>query len=128
MAKSEEDGWLTGRDRHVRVYLTEDEHALVRSAAAKADQSVSRFSIEAIVEAARQKIGERTETPAEPVPEPVPVPKRKPGRPRKNPLPVATEPQPVKRKPGRPRKTPAPEATPAPQRGTWKYGSPRKDG
>jgi uncharacterized protein (DUF1778 family) len=46
-------GWLVGRTRHVRVYLTEEEHAVVRRAAAAADKSVSRFSVDAIVEAAR---------------------------------------------------------------------------
>jgi hypothetical protein len=55
MTKSDEGPWLEGRTRHVRVYLTEDEHALVRAAAAKADKSVSRFSVEAIVTAARHQ-------------------------------------------------------------------------
>jgi len=50
--KQTEEKWMEGRDRPVRVYLTEDEHALVRRAAAAADKSVSRFSVEAIVEKA----------------------------------------------------------------------------
>ena len=54
----EESKWMEGRTRHVRVYLTEDEHALLRQAAAIADLSASRFSIEAIVSAARQTIAE----------------------------------------------------------------------
>ena len=49
----DEEGWMKGRTRPVRVYLTEDEHAIVRQAAALADKSVSRFSIESIVDAAR---------------------------------------------------------------------------
>jgi hypothetical protein len=53
---SEEQGWMVGRDRPVRVYLTEEEHAAVRQAAALADKSVSRFSIEAIVEVARRTL------------------------------------------------------------------------
>jgi hypothetical protein len=57
MAKGDEGPWMEGRTRHVRVYLTEDEHALVRAAAAKVDKSVSRFSVEAIVEAARCQEG-----------------------------------------------------------------------
>jgi hypothetical protein len=48
-----DERWLEGRTRHVRVYLTEEEHALVRQAAAAVDRSVSRFSIEAIMAAAR---------------------------------------------------------------------------
>jgi uncharacterized protein (DUF1778 family) len=51
-------GWLEGRTRSVRVYLTEEEHAIVRQAAALADRSVSRFSIEAIVEVARRHLGD----------------------------------------------------------------------
>jgi uncharacterized protein (DUF1778 family) len=55
MASRYEDGnWMEGRTRHVRVYLTEDEHAIVRAAAALADLSVSRFSVEAIVQVARE--------------------------------------------------------------------------
>jgi uncharacterized protein (DUF1778 family) len=53
-------GWLEGRTRPVRVYLTEEEHALVRQAAALADLSVSRFSIEAIVAASRRHLGDGT--------------------------------------------------------------------
>jgi hypothetical protein len=49
---------MDGRTRHVRVYLTEDEHALVRAAAARADASVSRFSVQAIVEAAKRTVAE----------------------------------------------------------------------
>lgn len=52
-ADEAEQRWMEGRTRHVRVYLTEDEHALVRAAAARADKSVSRFSIEAILAAAQ---------------------------------------------------------------------------
>jgi uncharacterized protein (DUF1778 family) len=44
---------MMGRVRNVRVVLTEEEHALVRAAAAAADRSVSWFSVEAIVEAAK---------------------------------------------------------------------------
>jgi uncharacterized protein (DUF1778 family) len=63
MPKGEgEERWLEGRTRHVRVYLTDKEHAMVRAAAAKADRSVSRFSIEAIIETARRVVG--AETPA----------------------------------------------------------------
>jgi uncharacterized protein (DUF1778 family) len=58
-------GWMVGRTRHVRVYLTEEEHAVVRRAAAAADKSVSRFSVEAIVEAARgAELGQPPEPPA----------------------------------------------------------------
>jgi uncharacterized protein (DUF1778 family) len=53
VAKAEEQRWMNGRTRHVRVYLTEEEHALLRTAAAQADQSLSRFSVEAIVQAAK---------------------------------------------------------------------------
>lgn len=60
MAKKEEDErWLEGRTRHVRVYLTDVEHAIVRQAAALADKSVSRFSIEAVVEAATEFVKKR---------------------------------------------------------------------
>jgi uncharacterized protein (DUF1778 family) len=59
----EEERWMEGRDRPVRVYLTEEEHALVRQAAALADKSVSRFSIEAIVGAARAQVGSTQSSP-----------------------------------------------------------------
>lgn len=45
---------LEGRNRFVRVALTEDEHALVRTAAALADLSISQFAIRAIVETAQK--------------------------------------------------------------------------
>jgi uncharacterized protein (DUF1778 family) len=64
MAQAEEKGWMTGRTRPVRVFLTEEEHALVRQAAALADRSVSRFSIEQIVEGARRLLGQTQEQPA----------------------------------------------------------------
>jgi uncharacterized protein (DUF1778 family) len=54
------EGWMVGRTRHVRVYLTEAEHATVRAAAAIADRSVSRFSVEAIVAAAEKLLAEGT--------------------------------------------------------------------
>jgi hypothetical protein len=57
MPEGMDRAWLEGRTRHVRVYLTEEEHALVRQAAALADKSVSRFSIEAILEVARARLG-----------------------------------------------------------------------
>jgi uncharacterized protein (DUF1778 family) len=57
MPKKRED-WTMGRTRHVRVYLTEDEHALLRIAAAKVDRSLARFSVEAIVEAAKKLASE----------------------------------------------------------------------
>src|SRR5262245_5074303 len=50
------EGWMVGRTRHVRVYLTEEEHALLRAAAALADQSLARFSVEAIVETAKRAL------------------------------------------------------------------------
>jgi uncharacterized protein (DUF1778 family) len=53
-ANDSDKQWMQGRTRHVRVYLTEEEHALVRSAAALADRSVSRFAVEAIVEEAKR--------------------------------------------------------------------------
>jgi hypothetical protein len=56
--KEAEERWLEGRSRPVRVYLTEEEHALVRAAAARADKSVSRFSVESIVDAAEKLVGE----------------------------------------------------------------------
>jgi uncharacterized protein (DUF1778 family) len=55
--------WMEGRTRPVRVYLTEEEHALVRSAAALADRSVSRFAVESIVQEAK-RITERGVVPA----------------------------------------------------------------
>ena len=61
MASKREEGWMRGRNRPVRVYLTEAEHALVRQAAARADRSVSRFSVEAAVSAARATL-DRTAT------------------------------------------------------------------
>src|SRR5262249_38305624 len=57
-----ESGGTEGRTRHVRVYLTEEEHALVRAAAAKVDKSLARFAIDAIVEVAN-KVVETTEAP-----------------------------------------------------------------
>jgi hypothetical protein len=51
---SKKGEWLVGRTRHVRVYLTEEEHAVVRRVAAAADKSVSRYSVEAILEIARR--------------------------------------------------------------------------
>ena len=67
MSSADDDRpWMEGRDRPVRVYLTEDEHAQVRAAAAAVDKSVSRFSVEAIVEAARRV--------APPPPAPAPPP------------------------------------------------------
>jgi hypothetical protein len=52
--------------------LTEAEHALVRQAAARADRSVSRFSVESIIAAARDALaGTATEG--------VPVPQGEPG-------------------------------------------------
>ena len=63
---SEDERWMEGRTRPVRVYLTEAEHAIVRQAAAQADKSVSRFSIEAIVEAARKRVGAGQSEPAVP--------------------------------------------------------------
>jgi uncharacterized protein (DUF1778 family) len=51
-----ERGWSVGRTRHVRVYLTEEEHAILRAAAAAADRPLSRFSVEAILEAARKLV------------------------------------------------------------------------
>ncbi len=58
MAKGGEDkAWLEGRTRHVRFYVTEEEHALLRIAAAQADRSVSRFAVEAAVAAARKLAG-----------------------------------------------------------------------
>jgi uncharacterized protein (DUF1778 family) len=75
MAKKEDDErWLEGRTRHVRVYLTDAEHALVRQAAALADRSVSRFSIEAIMEVARRAVGDTAVT------EDAPPPKKGKGR------------------------------------------------
>jgi uncharacterized protein (DUF1778 family) len=65
MPQADDERWLEGRTRHVRVYLTEEEHALVRQVAALADKSVSRFSIESIMEAARKRMGDAApETPA----------------------------------------------------------------
>lgn len=79
---TKDEKWTEGRDRHVRVYLTEDEHALVRAAAAKVDRSVSRFAVEAIVAAAEVVI----EAPAPPASPPEPPPTSRPrGRPRKPP-------------------------------------------
>jgi uncharacterized protein (DUF1778 family) len=46
------------RTRPVRVYLTEEEHALARQAAAKTDKSVSRFAIDATIAEARRVMGE----------------------------------------------------------------------
>jgi uncharacterized protein (DUF1778 family) len=57
-AKKRKRVWSVGRTRHVRVYLTEAEHARVRAAAAIADRSVSRFSVEAIVAAAEKLLAE----------------------------------------------------------------------
>jgi uncharacterized protein (DUF1778 family) len=62
--RKKKDGWLVGRTRHVRVYLTEEEHARVRAAAAMTDRSVSRFSVEAIVAEADKRIAEGTTQPA----------------------------------------------------------------
>ena len=56
MAHADDERWTAGRTRPVRVFLTEEEHAVVRQAAALADRSVSRFSVEAIVEAARRAV------------------------------------------------------------------------
>jgi uncharacterized protein (DUF1778 family) len=60
--------WMEGRTRAVRVFLTDEEHAIVRAAAAKADRSVSRFSVEAIVRAAQETVGTGGGTPAKPRP------------------------------------------------------------
>ncbi len=74
MTKQEgEKLWMEGRTRPVRVHLTEEEHAIVRAAAAIADLSVSRFSVEAVVAAARKLVpGESS-----------PPPPKRPGRRRK---------------------------------------------
>ena len=48
--------WSVGRTRHVRLYLNEHEHALLRQAAALADLPLSQFSVEAVVEAARKLV------------------------------------------------------------------------
>lgn len=55
MAKSDPKGWMEGRTRHVRVYLTEEEHAILRAAAATADKSLARYSVEAIIKAAKDE-------------------------------------------------------------------------
>lgn len=52
--KQEEEKWAEGRTRAVRCVLTEEEHLLVRQAAAVVDHSVSRFAVEAVVEKARR--------------------------------------------------------------------------
>jgi hypothetical protein len=70
MPQADDDRWLDGRTRHVRVYLTAEEHALVRQAAALADRSVSRFSIEAIVESARKRVGSQEPPASAEAPEP----------------------------------------------------------
>jgi uncharacterized protein (DUF1778 family) len=62
--------WSVGRTRHVRVYLTEEEHAVLRMAAAAADLPLSQFSVQAIVEAARKLV---------PVPPPPPRPRKQGG-------------------------------------------------
>jgi uncharacterized protein (DUF1778 family) len=49
MAQKAESSWMEGRTRPVRVFLTDEEHAIVRAAAAKMDLSISRFAIEAVV-------------------------------------------------------------------------------
>ena len=56
--KADEEKWMEGRTRAVRCFLTEEEHRLVRKAAAESDKSVSRFAVEAVVEAARRAAGE----------------------------------------------------------------------
>ena len=45
-----------GRTRHVRVYLTEEEHSILRAAAALADLPLSQFAVQAIVDAARARV------------------------------------------------------------------------
>src|SRR5207237_10935011 len=76
MAVSENDKrWMEGRTRHVRVYLTEEERALVRAAAALADRSVSRFAVEAIVEAAKG-VAKQHALPAEPLKRPSRQPRK----------------------------------------------------
>lgn len=61
MAKKTGEKWMEGRTRHVRVYLTAEEHAVLRQAAALADKSVSRYAIEAIVTAATNETKRRKE-------------------------------------------------------------------
>jgi len=68
---SKDEKWMEGRTRAVRVYLTPEEHKVVRAAAAVADKSVSRFSVEAIVAAAQAVVEPVQEKPAK-------QPKRKP--------------------------------------------------
>jgi uncharacterized protein (DUF1778 family) len=60
---------MESRTRNVRVYLTEEEHRVVRQAAAMADKSVSRFAVESVVETARAKLAGSTPC-VEPPPEP----------------------------------------------------------
>jgi uncharacterized protein (DUF1778 family) len=45
-----------GRTRHVRVYLTEEEHSVLRAAAALADLPLSQYAVRAIVDAARAAV------------------------------------------------------------------------
>ena len=68
--------WMEGRTRHVRVYLTEEEHALARAAAALADRSVSRFAVEAIVEQAK-RLAEQHALPAVALKKPSRQPRKK---------------------------------------------------
>jgi uncharacterized protein (DUF1778 family) len=56
MAETDERGWMQGRTRHVRFMLTEEEHTLLRRAAALLDRSVSRAAIELALEGARRVV------------------------------------------------------------------------
>jgi hypothetical protein len=53
------EGWLQGRTRPVRVVLTEEEHKKVRIAAARADKSISRYAVEAILRVADEDSREK---------------------------------------------------------------------
>jgi hypothetical protein len=80
MPTQEEAGWMEGRVRPVRFVLTEEEHALLRQAAALLDKSISRSAIELALEGARRVVS------AGGAPGPAPQPPqdkaRKPRRPR----------------------------------------------
>jgi hypothetical protein len=56
MPTQEDAGWMEGRVRPVRFVLTEEEHALLRQAAALMDKSVSRSAIELAIEGARRVV------------------------------------------------------------------------
>lgn len=57
MGKKATMGAGGSRKRAVRVYLSDEEHALMRQAAAKQDKSYAEFSVDAIVAAARAELG-----------------------------------------------------------------------